>query len=83
MGAGDKSDCVGLKGQQRGGLFYYEGITGETVALRLLWVLALAFVGPSFHRKMLKIIFHDSMDMNMNSNHADFDLMYSLLLHSF
>ena len=61
---------------------YYEGITGETVALRLLWVLALAFVGPSFNRKMLKIIFHDSMDMNMNSNHADFDLMYSLLLHS-
>ena len=81
MGGGDKSDSVGLKGQQRGGLFYCEGITGETVALRLLWVLALAFVGSS-HRKMLKTIFHDSMDINMDSNHADFDLMYSLLLHS-
>lgn len=82
MGGGDKSDHVSLKGQQRGGLFYCEGITGETVALRLLWVLALAFVGSSFHRKMLKTIFHDSMDINMDRNHADFDLMYSLLLHS-
>lgn len=41
----------------------------------------LAFVGPSFHKNML-IIFHDSMDINMNINHAEFNIIYSLLFHS-
>lgn len=41
----------------------------------------LAFLGPSFHKKMFKNMFHDGMGIN-TMNHAGFMIIYSLLFLS-